>query len=69
MGNERSEPICSTKTSKHFGNPRAFPKSPYLGWDYSVPETAAMGVAIHAFEWGFMRLAPFALVSALRAFS
>ena len=24
-----------------------------------------MGVAIHAFEWGFVRLAPFALVAAL----
>ena len=39
--------------------------SPYLGWDYSVPETAVMGVAIHAFEWGFVRLAPFALIAAL----
>ena len=39
--------------------------SPYLGWDYSTPETAVMGVAIHAFEWGFVRLAPFALISAL----
>ena len=26
--------------------------SPYLGWDHSAPETAVMGVAIHAFEWG-----------------
>lgn len=39
--------------------------SPYLSWDYSAPETAVMGVAIHAFEWGFVRLAPFALVAAL----
>ena len=39
--------------------------SPYLGWDYSASETAVMGVAIHAFEWGFVRLAPFALVAAL----
>ena len=39
--------------------------SPYLVWDYSAPETAVMGVAIHAFEWGFVRLAPFALISAL----
>ncbi len=39
--------------------------SPYLGWDYSAPETAVMGVAIHAFEWGFIRLAPFALIAAL----
>ena len=39
--------------------------SPYLGWDYSTPETAVMVVAIHAFEWGFVRLAPFALIAAL----
>ena len=39
--------------------------SPYLGWDYSAPETAVMGVALHAFEWGFVRLAPFALITAL----
>ena len=38
--------------------------SPYLGWDYSAPETV-MGVAIHAFEWAFVRLAPFALIAAL----
>ena len=38
--------------------------SPYLGWDYSAPETAVMGVAIHAFEWGFVRLAPFVLIAA-----
>ena len=37
----------------------------YLGWDYSAPETAVMGVAIHAFEWVFVRLAPFALIAAL----
>ena len=39
--------------------------SPYLGWDYSAPETAVMGVAIHALEWGFVRLAPFVLIAAL----
>ena len=39
--------------------------SPYLGWDYRAPETAVMGVAIHAFEWGFVRLAPLALIAAL----
>ena len=39
--------------------------SPYLGWDCSAPETDVMGVAIHAFEWGFVRLAPFALIAAL----
>lgn len=39
--------------------------SPYLSWDDSAPETAVMGVAIHAFEWGFVRLAPFVLIAAL----
>ena len=39
--------------------------SPYLGWDYSSAETAVMGVAIHAFEWAFVRLAPFVLIAAL----
>ena len=39
--------------------------SPYLSWDYSAPETAVIGVAIHAFEWGFVRLAPFVLIAAL----
>lgn len=24
--------------------------SPYLGWDYSNPETAVLGVAFHSFE-------------------
>ena len=39
--------------------------SPYLGWDYSAPETAVMGVAIHAFEWAFVRLAPLILIEAI----
>lgn len=41
----------------------AFP-SPYLNWDYSAPETAVIGVAFHACEWLFVRLAPVALVVA-----
>lgn len=32
--------------------------SPYLGWNYSDPETAVVGVVFHAFEWMFVRLAP-----------
>lgn len=40
-------------------------ESPYLGWDYSAPETAVMGVVFHAFEWCFVRLAPFILVGAV----
>lgn len=39
--------------------------SSYLGWDYSDPETAVAGVAIHAFEWLFIRLAPIILVAAV----
>ena len=39
--------------------------SPYLGWDYSHPETAVTGVMIHAFEWLFARMAPFVLVGAV----
>lgn len=26
-------------------------ESPYLGWNYSDPETAILGVAYHSFEW------------------
>ena len=39
--------------------------SPYLGWDYSAPETAVMGVAFHALEWLFVRLAPIVLIAAI----
>ena len=39
--------------------------SPYLGWDYSDPETAVLGVAFHGFEWLFIRLAPVVLVGAI----
>lgn len=38
--------------------------SPYLGWDYSTPETAVVGVAFHASEWLFVRLAPIILIGA-----
>lgn len=40
-------------------------KSPYLGWDYSDAENAVVGVAFHAFEWLFIRLAPIALIVAM----
>ena len=39
--------------------------SPYLGWDYSDPETAVVGVAFHAFEWLFVRLAPIIFIGAI----
>ena len=32
--------------------------SPYLGWDYSDPETAVLGTAFHSLEWLFIRVAP-----------
>ena len=39
--------------------------SPYLGWDYSSPETAVLGVAFHSFEWLFVRAAPVILIGAI----
>lgn len=39
--------------------------SPYLGWDYSDPETAVAGTAFHAFEWLFVRFAPLILAAAI----
>lgn len=39
--------------------------SPYLGWDYSDPETAVFGAAFHVFEWLFVRAAPFILTGAI----
>jgi len=38
--------------------------SPYLTWDYHDPETAVVGVAFHAFEWLFVRIAPLMLSGA-----
>lgn len=40
-------------------------KSYYLGWDYSNPETAVIGVGFHAFEWLFVRLAPITFIGAI----
>ena len=40
-------------------------ESPYLGWDYSDPETAVLGVAFHSFEWLFVRAAPMILIGAI----
>ncbi|CZR96795.1 MULTISPECIES: helix-turn-helix domain-containing protein [Clostridioides] len=39
--------------------------SPYLGWNYSDPETAVFGAAFHIFEWLFVRLAPIILIGAI----
>lgn len=40
-------------------------ESPYLGWDYSDPETSVLGTAFHAFEWLFVRAAPIVLAGAV----
>ena len=42
-----------------------FFQSPYLGWDYTTPETAVLGVAFHSLEWLFVRTAPILLVGAV----
>lgn len=39
--------------------------SPYLLWDYSHPETTVIGVAFHAFEWLFVRVAPLVLIGSI----
>ena len=39
--------------------------SPYLGLDYSNPETAVVGAAFHAFEWLFVRIAPIIFIGAI----
>ena len=39
-----------------------FLNSPYLNWSYNNPETAVMGVIVHAFEWTFIRVAPILLI-------
>ena len=36
--------------------------SPYLNWDYSDPEKAVAGTFLHAFEFVFVRIAPFVLI-------
>lgn len=40
-------------------------ESPYLGWDHSDPETVVLGVAFHALEWLFVRVAPIILIGAM----
>lgn len=39
-------------------------RSPYLGWDFSDPETAVLGTAFHIFEWLFVRAAPLLFIGA-----
>ena len=37
----------------------------YLDWDYSDPETAVVGTAIHTFVWVFVRIAPFVFIGTI----
>ena len=39
--------------------------SSYLGWNYSDPETAVLGVAFHSFEWLFARVVPIIFIIAI----
>ena len=39
--------------------------SPYLNWNYNDPEKAVLGVAIHSFEWMFIRIAPVIFIGLL----
>ncbi|MBS5480980.1 MAG: helix-turn-helix domain-containing protein [Acutalibacteraceae bacterium] len=39
--------------------------SPYLGWNFSDPETAVAGTAFHAFEWLFVRFAPITFIGTI----
>ena len=39
--------------------------SPYLNWDYSDPEKAVAGTFLHAFEFVFVRIAPFLMVGTI----
>lgn len=43
----------------------AFAGSPYLNWNYSDPETAVAGTFLHAFEFIFVRIAPFIFIGAV----
>ncbi len=39
--------------------------SSYMGWDYSKPETAVIGVGLHSFEWLFVRVAPLVIIGGI----
>ena len=40
-------------------------ESSYLGWNYSDPETAVLGVAFHSLEWLFVRFAPMVFIGSI----
>ena len=37
----------------------------YMDWNYNDPETAVMSTMLHAFEWVFVRIAPFVFTGAV----
>jgi putative transcriptional regulator len=37
--------------------------SPYMGLDYSDPESAVVGTSLHAFEWIFVRVSPVVFIA------
>lgn len=37
----------------------------YMEWDYNNPELAVLGVGIHAFVWGFIRISPFIFIGSI----
>ena len=39
--------------------------SPYLNWDYNKPENTVLGVAVHSFEWLFIRISPVILITSI----
>ncbi len=39
--------------------------SSYLNWDYNKPENAVLGVAVHSFEWLFVRVAPIIFIASI----
>ncbi len=39
--------------------------SPYLSLNYNNPEKAVLGVALHSFEWVFIRIAPIILIGSI----
>lgn len=55
--------ICAVVVAVFLG--LLFWGSPYLGWDYSNPETAVAGTALHAFEFAFVRVAPLIFIGAI----
>ncbi len=42
-----------------------FVGSPYQAWDFTDPETAVLGVGLHAAEWLYVRVAPVLLLGAI----